>query len=332
MRSGRPPNSDTMVFFRRSFPSANMVLIRGEEPVLVDTGFGSDVAETASLLERAGVAPHRLGLIVNTHHHSDHVGGNHALQKRYGVPVAAHRWEAALVNHRDAEACSAVWLDQPVEPYRVDRLLFEGDEICAGELTFRVLHTPGHTLGHISLYEAKAQALICGDAVHGDDVAWLNLFREGAGALERAMASVARLSSLPLRWACSGHGAAIHDPQAAFAAALRRYESWLNQPERVAWHGLKRIFAYALMLKNGLAEEDLEPYLLSCPWFHDYSRHAFGLLPADFVAPLLAEMLRSGAAAWQEGRLVALAPHRPPPPGWPFGPVKPKDWPGTLGG
>jgi glyoxylase-like metal-dependent hydrolase (beta-lactamase superfamily II) len=42
----------------------------------------------------------------------------------------------------------------------------------------QVIHTPGHTLGHISLYAPDEQILILGDAVHGDDVAWINPFRE----------------------------------------------------------------------------------------------------------------------------------------------------------
>src|SRR5205807_1578835 len=110
-------------FFERPYPSANMVLIRGPRPVLVDTGFGSDLPATEGLLHAAGVAPADLHLLVNTHYHSDHVGGNHGLQGRYGLPVAAHPWEAGPINRRDPEACGAAWLDQPVEPYTVTQPL-----------------------------------------------------------------------------------------------------------------------------------------------------------------------------------------------------------------
>ncbi|WP_408008151.1 MBL fold metallo-hydrolase [Pseudalkalibacillus sp. A8] len=109
-----------IIFFERIFPSANMVLIKDQLPTLIDTGFGSDVKETEQLLKEAGVSPKALHLIVNTHYHSDHVGGNYHLQKNYGVPIAAHKWETALINSNNHEACSAVWLDQPVEQYRVD--------------------------------------------------------------------------------------------------------------------------------------------------------------------------------------------------------------------
>ena len=119
-------------FVERPFPSSNMVVIAGDEQVLVDTGYGSDLARTEGLLAESGIGPADLSLVVDTHHHSDHVGGNAGLQGRYGLPVAAHRWEAQMVNSRDPEACSAHWLDLPVEPYRVDVWLSEGDRIDAG--------------------------------------------------------------------------------------------------------------------------------------------------------------------------------------------------------
>jgi hydroxyacylglutathione hydrolase len=315
------------VFFERAYPSANMVLVRGERPVLVDPGYGADLPATERLLEGAGTPPENLNLIFNSHFHCDHAGANSGLQRRYGVPVAAHRWEAELVNRRDREACGAEWLDQPVEPYEVDRALSEGDEIDAGGITLRVLHTPGHTLGHVSLWAPEEGVLILGDAVHGDDVSWINPFREGVGGIVRALETLDRLSELPVRRAYSGHGPMIEDLADALSAAKRRYERWLDEPEKAYWHACKRIFAYALMVYGGMTERELRAYLLRCPWFDDYARHGFGVEPEEFLQPLLAEMLRSKAAAWREGRLVALGRHNPPPPGWSSGPVRPKDWP-----
>lgn len=317
---------DWLTFFEREYPSANMVLIRGERPVLVDPGFGSDLPATEKLLREAGVPPENLRLIINTHYHSDHVGGNSGLQRRYGIPIAAHRWEADLVNRRDREACSAEWLDQPVEPYEINSPLSEGDEIDA-DVVLQVLHTPGHTLGHVSLYAPDEQVLILGDAVHGDDVAWINPFREGVGALQRALETLDRLAGLPVRRAYSGHGAAIQDPGAAIEAARSRYAKWLDDPRKSYWHACKRIFTYALMIGGGLPEKEVRPYLLRCPWFDDYAHHGFEAEPTEFVEPLLAEILRSGAAERRDGRLVVLAPHSPPPADWLSAPFRPRDWP-----
>jgi hydroxyacylglutathione hydrolase len=313
-------------FFQRPYPSANMVLVAGLKPILIDTGFGSDVAETERLVRRVDQSPQRLSLIVNTHYHSDHVGGNHVLQQRYGLSIAAHMWEAAMVNTHDVEACSAVWLDQPVEAYHVDRELIEGDEIDVGGAVLQVVHTPGHTLGHIALYEPREQVLICGDAVHANDVSWINPFREGAGALQRTMSTLDRIARLPLQRMYSGHGPAVETPLASIDAARRRYEQWLLYPEKVGWHACKRIFAFALMIGGGLAEEAVPATLLASPWFQDYSRFIFNQPPADFIEPFIAEMLRSGAAAWRQGRLVALTAYVSPIEGWLKSPARPAQW------
>ena len=98
------PIPDELKFFHRTMPSANMVLVRTRRAVLIDTGFGGDWLQTERLLRDSGMPPERLELVVNTHFHCDHVGGNFALQKGYQLPIAAHRIEAQLINRRDPAA------------------------------------------------------------------------------------------------------------------------------------------------------------------------------------------------------------------------------------
>jgi hydroxyacylglutathione hydrolase len=324
------PQPAWLHFFRRAYPSGNMVLVTGERPILIDTGYGADVEETERLLRAAGTPPERLSLVVNTHYHCDHVGGNFALQTQYRVPIGASAEDAAIVNTRDPQACAAEWLDQPVEPYTVDRALGDGDELEAGGVTLRVVATPGHTLGHICLFAPEDGALICGDAVHGDDVGWVSPYCEGIGALQRAMASLDRLAALNPRWACSGHGAPMKKPLAAIDAARRRYERWLADPTKPAWHACKRAVSYNLMLADGLHAADIAPFLLRQPWFQDCARRSFGLDPADFVQPLLDEVVRSGACTWRDGRLVPTAPYNYNPTWRPATP-RPRDWPPAAG-
>jgi hydroxyacylglutathione hydrolase len=321
-----PPPS-WLVFLEREFPSANSVLVRGSRPLLIDSGYGSDLAATETLLRAAGTPPEALHGIVNTHYHSDHVGGNHGLQERYRLPIAAHRLEGDLVNRREPETCAGEWLDQPVEPYRVDRLLAEGDEIDAGSVTLQVLHTPGHTTGHLSFFAPRERVLIAGDSFHGRDVGWINPFREGVNGLRQALDSLERLDRLGAVWACSGHGPAIAEPASALAAARRRYESWLTDPAKAGWHAAKRIFAYALMLKDGLPVEEVVPYLLGTGWFPDYSQSLLGRPPAELAPTLLEEMLRSGGVAEREGRLFPVTPYTSPPPGWLAAVPWPRSWP-----
>ena len=134
-----------------------------------------------------------------------------------------------MVNSRDPEACSAHWLDQPVEPYRVDVWLSEGDQIDAGGGS-RSLHTLG----------TPWATSPCGSPRSGTDPGRRRPrrrrgldqpYREG-GRDGRAMESVERLAGLKARWACSGHGPAIVEPERALDAARERYEGWLESPSR----------------------------------------------------------------------------------------------------
>src|SRR5699024_6989841 len=130
-------------FIQRKYPSANMVLVHDQVPMLFDSGFGSDDAETMSLVKRF-MAPCDLQAIVNTHYHSEQVGGNHLFQKKFKTEIVAHAWDIDLVNQKQANACASEWLNQPVEKYHIDKGLKDLDAFSTGTYTFQALHTPGH--------------------------------------------------------------------------------------------------------------------------------------------------------------------------------------------
>ena len=68
--------SNRVHFYERMFPSANMVIVGGSNPVLIDTGFISERSLTESLILACGYSPETIQLIINTHYHSDHFGAN----------------------------------------------------------------------------------------------------------------------------------------------------------------------------------------------------------------------------------------------------------------
>lgn len=94
----------------RPFPDANLLLLRGREAALVDSGFVGHAKETLAWTRaHAG----HVSLVVNTHWHSDHVGGN-ALLQAAGAGIAASAPDADAVTRRDPGCCLAEYLDQPV--------------------------------------------------------------------------------------------------------------------------------------------------------------------------------------------------------------------------
>jgi len=314
-------------FLVADFPSANRILLTGRHPVLVDTGYGSDFELLVQELASAGLRPEALSVVVNTHWHSDHVGGNYRLQHRHGVPIAAAREDAVAVNARDPQACLAVWLDQPIEPYHVDRPINSGDRISAGEAEWQVIATPGHTPSHLSFFQPDERLLIVGDALHADDIGWINLPLEGSSAIDQALRSVEALAALPARLALSGHGPLITDPPATLARAHERYTKLRNDPVPAGWHALKRIFAYALMLYDGIPVAEVDSYLARRAWLADYAANVFRMDASQLSRDLLTEMRRSGAVVERDGRLYSTTPHHRPAAGWRHAPGFPAQWP-----
>jgi glyoxylase-like metal-dependent hydrolase (beta-lactamase superfamily II) len=312
-------------FVPRPYPSSNLVLLTGATPVMLDSGYGSDAAALGELIGAAGLAVSELALLLNSHWHSDHSGGN-AWVQAHGVPVAAARVDGEAVNRRDPSACEAEWLDQPVEQYRVDVLLDGGDRLRAGEADWQVLATPGHTPHHLSFYQPDEQVLLLGDALHADDVGWINLVLDGPGAIGVALQSVERLAALPARCCLSGHGPHITDSPAAFAQARSRYERMLADPSRAAWHGMKRIFAYALMINDGMPLDSLGGYLTSRAWLIDFATRVLNVTPEVLAEDLLAEMRRARAVVERDGMLYPATPYTAPAPGWRSRPGAPRDW------
>ncbi|MDX9973884.1 MAG: MBL fold metallo-hydrolase [FCB group bacterium] len=118
------------------------VLRDGGEALVVDPG-----EVTPALLK--ALDGHTVRTVVNTHCHCDHCGGNAELKRRTGAELLCHRDDLVLLQHV-AQQGAMFGVDFPPSP-DPDRYLVEGDTVTLGGNTLRVLHTPGHSPGHIVL-------------------------------------------------------------------------------------------------------------------------------------------------------------------------------------
>lgn len=144
-------------------------LLEGEDKacIIVDPG---QVTPVESYIAHHGLNP---VLILNTHHHADHIAGNAGLKEKYAVPVAGPKAEQTKIPH-------------------MDEGLVEGDTIERSGIALSILETPGHTKGHIVFHWKDRNALFCGDT----------LFSMGCGRLLEGTAgdmfeSLQKIKSLP---------------------------------------------------------------------------------------------------------------------------------------
>jgi glyoxylase-like metal-dependent hydrolase (beta-lactamase superfamily II) len=290
----------------RPFPDANLLLLHGRQPALVDSGFVGHAAQTADWVRaRTG----QLALVVNTHWHSDHVGGNGLLQAG-GAGIAASAPDALAVARRDPGCCQAEYFDQPVAPYTVDERLDDGQVVRLGDADWEVLHTPGHTPGHLALWQPEERLLVVGDALSDYDVGMVNLALDGPDAANIALASLQRLAELEPRVLLPSHGPIPADAGAAFASALRRAQRLVDDPGGAVWYTARRVFAFALMIRGGIPVDTVESYLHARAWLTDAAR-LLNHSPEALATELINTMLRGGSIVLRSGRLHAALEHTP---------------------
>ncbi|MEN6573873.1 MBL fold metallo-hydrolase [Methanobacterium aggregans] len=163
------------------------------EDVVVDTGTGENMGYIKDSIKKAGINPDDLSLIVNTHNHYDHTGGNRC----FNLEVAMHSDDVESFERGDDEATVASMFGGSIEGMKVDKKLEEGDKIH----DFTVLHTPGHTKGGICLY--NGETLISGDTVFaGGGFGRTDI----GGDVNDMQNSLEKLSKLDVKYLLPGHG------------------------------------------------------------------------------------------------------------------------------
>lgn len=145
----------------------NIYLVEGPGgAALIDAGSRHDDRRI-----RKQTADRNLNLLALTHAHGDHQGAAKATCEREGIPLACHSADVAAMEGREPFALGnpnhpmsrlSAWAFAG-PPHEVGRVLGEGDDVAG----FRVLHTPGHTPGHVTYWRESDRVAIAGDVLFG---------------------------------------------------------------------------------------------------------------------------------------------------------------------
>ena len=283
--------------FVRDWLSANNILLKSEEGhVLIDSGYVRHAPLTLALVASAqGIGSAPLARLVNTHCHSDHIGGNAAIHARYGCPIALPEGEAEIIAAWDEKTLLLGYCDQRADRFSADEFLRAGETEVWGDLEWVAHAAPGHDMGALVFHNPEHRILISGDALWENGYGLVMPPEIDPAALPAARATLEMLAKLDVRIVIPGHGAPFTDVSAALTRSFQRTTAFEANSLRIARHVLKALLTFALLDKQRMRLADLPAYLENVGVYRDFNALFFHLSPTALAELLVGELERLGA-------------------------------------
>jgi len=260
----------------RGWLSANQAVFRscdGAPATVVDTGFSSHVEQTIALVDHA-LEGKPLGRILNTHLHSDHCGGNHALQRRGAIETWVPAPSMAAVRHWDEQALSYRLTGQPCPRFSVDHALVPGEHVALGEARWEIHAAPGHDMHAVLLFEPQTRTLIAGDALWEERLAIIFPELVGDDGFGPTRATLSLIERLQPRLVLPGHGRAFADVEKALASSRERVSAFERAPDRHAQHAARALLMFHLPEVREASVEDLVAWMRNTPIYRTVMERA----------------------------------------------------------
>ncbi|HUP98064.1 MAG TPA: MBL fold metallo-hydrolase [Usitatibacter sp.] len=294
---------DSIRVIVRGWLNCNQVVLRARgDNVLVDSGYCTHREKTLERLAGPeGLDGEPLERLINTHCHSDHMGGNAAVAHAHGCRVTI---PAGEVKHVTPWTPQSVWMaqfDQKADPFHFDDTLKPGDSFEGGGLEWEVHAAPGHDMDALMFFEPRHRILISGDALweNGMGFVWPE---EGANPfIEAALDALARIERLDPAVVIPGHGTPFADARGSAANVRAKLEAFARDPAKNARHVVKVMFVFALLERQAMAVGLVAEYLARIPCYAQMSERFLHLDAPAMASWMLEDLARAGAVRIDRG-------------------------------
>ena len=253
----------------RGWLSSNNILFGASRKVgaaLVDTGYDTHAEQTLALVNHA-LAGAGLDRVINTHLHSDHCGGNAALQETGGAEVwvpeasfdAARSWDATRLTF-DAT-------DQRCRQFAVHAPISDGQDIELGTARWQVIGAPGHDAEAVMLFQPDSRVLISADALWEERLAIIFPELEGESGFGPAREALACIEALRPSIVIPGHGRPFTDVAGALSRSRQRLQQFEASPEKHSRYAMRALVMFHMLERQQRELGDLVDWMLSAPVF-----------------------------------------------------------------
>jgi glyoxylase-like metal-dependent hydrolase (beta-lactamase superfamily II) len=294
-----------VTFLERGWLSSNNVLLHDtEQAVLIDTGYWTHAKQTAALIQSV-LGSKSLDVIVNTHLHSDHCGGNAHLQAVYPkVQTRIPPGHFAYVDQWNAEALTYTPTGQHCPQFTAHSSINSGDVLQVAGRQWIAYSAPGHDPHSIILFCHEEGVLISADALweRGFGVVFPEI--EGISAFEEVAATLDLIEMLAPRLVLPGHGSAFTDVKNALAYARSRLTGFSTDPLKHARYASKVLMKFKLLELRSVEMAAFCEWANNCSYFHQLHKHFDETTFENWTLLICDSLVKSGAATRIGNRLI----------------------------
>lgn len=290
----------------RGWLSANTVVLTGQHNrALIDSGYWTHSSQTLALVQTAlnGQVP---DLLLNTHLHSDHCGGNAALQATYpAMQTLIPPGHADLVTAWDPTGLSHAPTGQHCPRFQFQGLLTPGNEILLGDHSWEIHAARGHDPHSVVLFHRESRTLISADALweNGFGVVFPEL--DGEDAFDAVADTLGLIADLAPMAVIPGHGPVFNYSDAIMQRAQSRLAAFVSNPVRHANHAAKVLLKFKLLELQAVHIESFKEWALGTPYLDlMHSRFFLQYSSDEWLTQLMAELVASGAARHDGNNIV----------------------------